>query len=253
MIIIKNQQQIEGIRKSCHLAAQTLNFIKPFVIPGVSTEELDNKIEEYIRDNGAIPAPKGYKNYPKATCISVNEVICHGIPNAYRLKEGDILNIDVTTILDGYFGDTSTMFAVGEISEEAKYLLAVAKECLEIGIAQARDGNRIGNIGYFINKFATAKHCSVVHQFAGHGCGLAFHEDPLVPFVANKDAGPRLKSGMIITVEPMLNLGKADAVIDENDKWTARTIDGKLSAQYEHMILVVDRKRSEILTLLPTS
>lgn len=253
MIIIKNLQQIAGIRKSCQLASQTLQFIKPFVIPGVTTEELDNKIEEYIRDHNAIPAPKGYKGYPKATCTSVNEVICHGIPNAYYLKEGDILNIDVTTILDGYYGDTSTMFAVGEISDEAKHLLAVTKECLEIGIAQVKEGKRIGNIGYHINKFATKKGCSVVHQFAGHGVGIAFHEEPLIPHVANMDSGIRMRAGMIFTVEPMINLGRPDAIIDESDKWTARTVDGKLSAQYEETVLVRDRKGPEVLTLLSIS
>lgn len=248
MIRLKNYKQIQGIRKSCVLAAKTLKFVEPLVKAGVTTGHLDEQIEKFIRDNGAIPATLGYKGYPKSCCISVNEVICHGIPGDYALKDGDILNIDVTTILDGYFGDTSTMFTVGEISEDAKKLLKVAKECLEVGIKQVRPGNYLGNIGYEINQLAKAYSCSVVYQFSGHGCGIAFHEEPQLCHVAPKNSGPKLRKGMTFTIEPMLNLGVPEAVINEADGWTATTEDGKLSAQYEHTILVT-QEGHEILTV----
>jgi methionyl aminopeptidase len=237
-IIIKNARQIEGIEKSCALASDALAFIKPFVVAGVSTGELDHKIEKFIYEHGAIPAPKGYHGFPAATCISVNEVICHGIPSEYKLKDGDIVNIDVTTILNGFYGDTSTMFAIGEISEDAKKIIRVAKKCLEVGIEQVKPNNRLSNIGYEIAKYADSESCSVVHQFCGHGVGLEFHEEPQVNHIAPPNEGPYLRAGMIFTVEPMINLGKPEAVIDESDKWTARTIDGALSAQYEHTVLV---------------
>jgi methionyl aminopeptidase len=247
-ILIKNQRQIEGIRKSCRLAAATLRYISQFVVAGVTTGELNDLCEKYIVDNNAIPAPLGYMGYPKATCISLNEVICHGIPGQEKLKDGDIVNIDVTTILDGYYGDTSTMFTVGAISEDAQHLLDVAKRCLDIGIKQVRPGNRFGNIGYEIHKYAMLQGCTVVYQFCGHGVGIRFHEEPQVSHIADKDSGPKMRPGMIFTIEPMINLGSPEAIIDEEDKWTARTVDGKLSAQYEHTVLVTSTG-AEILTL----
>jgi len=237
-IIIKTEEQIDGIKRSCELAAQTLIYLEEFAVPGITTGFIDKKCEEYVLDHGAKAATKGYKGYPASCCTSVNDVICHGIPGKYELKEGDILNIDVTTILGGYFGDTCKMYPIGEISNTAKNLLAVAKECLNIGIAQVVEGNHLGNIGYEINKFAVANSCSVVYEFCGHGIGLKFHEDPEVAHTAAKNSGPKLKNGMIFTIEPMINAGKARAKIDKNDGWTARTIDGSLSAQYEHTILV---------------
>jgi len=237
-IIIKTEEQIDGIKRSCELAAQTLIYLEQFAVPGITTGFIDKKCEEYVLEHGAKAATKGYKGYPASCCTSVNDVICHGIPGKYELKEGDILNIDVTTILGGYFGDTCKMYPIGEISNAAKNLLAVAKECLNIGIAQVFEGNHLGNIGYEINKFAVANSCSVVYEFCGHGIGLKFHEDPEVAHTAAKNSGPKLKNGMIFTIEPMINAGKARAKIDKNDGWTARTIDGSLSAQYEHTILV---------------
>lgn len=246
-ILVKTKQQIEGIRKSCKLAAATLRHVAPFVKSGVTTEELNQICDKYIRDNGAISAPLGYMGYPKATCISINEVICHGIPGDRVLKEGDIVNIDVTTILNGYFGDTSTMFAIGEVSEDAKQLMAVTKKCVDIGIKQVRHGNHFSNIGYEIQRYALLQRCTVVYQFCGHGVGVQFHEEPEVSHCSSyKNVGPRMKTGMIFTIEPMINLGVPDAIIDE-DKWTARTADGMLSAQYEHTVLVTP-KGFEILT-----
>lgn len=247
MIRIKNEEQIEGIRKSCVLAANTLNHIAPLVLPGVTTDFINNEAETYIRDHGAIPAPLNYKGYPKATCISLNEVICHGIPDERVLREGDILNVDVTTILNGYFGDTSTMFGLGEVSEEAKKLMVVTLKCLELGIAEVKPGNRTGNIGYAIQKYASSYGYSVVRQFCGHGVGLEFHEEPQITHIAPRDTGPVMRPGMIFTIEPMINQGLPGAIVDAHDRWTARTEDNKLSAQYEHTVLVTSNG-FEILT-----
>ncbi|HAM98332.1 MAG TPA: type I methionyl aminopeptidase [Marinilabiliales bacterium] len=247
-IIIKNQEQIEGIRKSSQLAGHTLNFIAPYVKPGVNTEYLDNLIEQFMRDHGAIPATLNYNGYPKSSCISPNNVICHGIPSKEMvLKEGDIVNIDVTTILNGYYGDTSRMFQIGEISKEANDLLEATKHCLNLGIQQVRPGNYFGNIGYVISRYAQAKGYSVVYEFCGHGVGIQFHEDPQVDHIARKNTGAIMKPGMIFTIEPMINMGKARVSVDKHDGWTARTVDNKLSAQYEHTVLVT-AEGVEVLT-----
>jgi methionyl aminopeptidase len=248
-IIIKTKEQIEGIRRSSRLAALSLNYIEPFVEAGVTTGELDWRLEEFMRANGAIPACLGYQGFPKATCISINEVICHGVPGDVKLKDGDIFNIDVTTILDGYFGDTSTMFTIGEISEDAEHIIKVAKHCLKIGIQQVFPGNRFGNIGYEITKYAHLQLTSVVERMCGHGTGIFFHEKPEVQhYITEKDTGPIMKSGMVFTVEPMLCLGGSEGVVCEEDGWTIRTVDGKLSAQFEHTVLCTDTG-VEILTL----
>lgn len=240
-IIIKTPAQIEGIRKSSILAGQTLEFIAPYVKEGVSTGFLDEKIDAFIREHGAIPATLGYGGYPKSCCISLNEVVCHGIPSKDTiLKNGDILNIDVTTILNGYYGDTSRMFTVGEISAIAQELIDVTKHCLELGIQQVRPGNSFGNIGYAISKYAKAKGFSVVYEFCGHGVGVNFHEEPQVDHTSRKNSGPIMKPGMTFTIEPMINQGRAGTIIDKVDKWTARTVDGKLSAQFEHTILITE-------------
>lgn len=240
-IIIKSEKQIAGIEKSCHLAADTLEHLEQFIKPGVSTEKINQEAEKFIRDHGAVPACLGYHGFPKAVCTSLNEVICHGIPKEEEiLKEGDILNVDVTTILNGYFGDTCRMYAVGQISEEATKLLAVARDCLAIGIAQVRPGKPFWEIGKAIQGYADSRGYSVVHQFAGHGTGLQFHEEPQVHHDWREGTGDfrRMKPGMVFTIEPMICVGKPDARIDEVDKWTARTVDGSLSAQYEHTVLV---------------
>jgi methionyl aminopeptidase len=238
-IIIKSEKQIEGIRKSCQLAADTLDHVEQFIKVGVSTEEINREVETFIRKYGASPAPLGYHGYPKAVCTSLNEVICHGIPSETQiLKEGDIINVDVTTILDGYYGDTSRMFAVGQISDEAQKLIAVAKDCLDIGIVQVKPDAPFWHIGKAIQDYATSRGFSVVHQFAGHGTGLQFHEEPQICHDYKFADNRKMKPGMIFTIEPMINQGLAEAVIDPTDKWTARTVDGKLSAQWEHTILV---------------
>ena len=247
-IIIKTREQIEGIRRSSKLAGEALNFIQPFVKAGVSTEFLDSKIEDFITENGAIPATKGYNGYPKSSCISLNEVVCHGIPSAETiLKEGDILNIDVTTILDGFYGDTSRMFTVGEVDKKAMELVEVTKHCLDLGIKQVQPGNNFGNIGFVINRYAKAKGYSVVYEFCGHGVGISFHEAPQVDHAARKNSGEKMKPGMIFTIEPMINIGRPSTVIDKKDGWTARTVDNKLSAQFEHTVLVT-KGGFEVLT-----
>lgn len=238
-IIIKTPEQIEGIRQSCRLAAQTLDYAEQFVKEGVATSFIDEKIEEFIRSHGAVPAPKGYNGFPKASCISPNNVICHGIPSTGTvLKEGDILNIDITTILNGYYGDTSRMFTVGEVSPAADKLIDTTLHCLDLGIEQVKPGNRFGNIGFVISRYAKAKGYSVVYEFCGHGVGLEFHEEPQVDHTSRRNSGPEMKPGMIFTIEPMINQGKPKASIDKNDGWTARTVDNKLSAQFEHTVLV---------------
>lgn len=247
-IIIKTAEQIEGVRKSSQLAGNTLKFISDYVKEGVNTLYLDNLIEQYMRDNGAIPATLGYHGYPKSSCISLNDVICHGIPNEKTiLKDGDILNIDVTTILDGYFGDTSTMFTIGDISNQATKLVEDTEHALYLGIEQVIPDNYFGNIGFAIGRFAKARKYGVVYEFCGHGIGMEFHEEPQVEHIAQRNSGEIMKPGMIFTIEPMINMGKARAVIDKKDGWTARTIDKKLSAQFEHTILVT-KEGYEILT-----
>lgn len=237
-IIIKSEEQIEGIRRSSQLAANTLKAVAPFVKAGVTTDYLNSICATYMRDHKAKPATLGYNGYPKESCISVNDVICHGIPGKYTLRDGDILNIDVTTILDGFYGDTSTMFTIGEVTEHARKLIEVTRTCIDIGIAQCIPGKHVGDIGYEINKYATSFGYGVVYEFCGHGVGLKFHEEPEVCHVDEKGRGPALKPGMTFTIEPMINAGKARARVDKKDGWTARTIDGKLSAQFEHTILV---------------
>lgn len=238
-IIIKTPEQIEGIRESSQLAGQSLVMIEEYVKPGVSTEFLNNKIEEFILDHKAISATVGYNGYPKATCISLNEVVCHGIPDPNQiLKEGDILNIDVTTILNGYFGDTSKMYTAGEVSPKAQRLIDAAKHCLDLGIQQVRSGNYIGNIGFVIGRYAKAQKYSVVYEFCGHGVGVEFHEDPQIDHIARRNTGDIMLPGMTFTIEPMINEGRATTRVDKADGWTARTSDGKLSAQFEHTILV---------------
>ena len=238
-VIIKNQEQIDGIRKSSKLAGEVLKYIEESVKEGVTTNYLDNLIHNYITERGGIPATLNYNGFPKSCCISLNDVICHGIPSDSQiLKNGDILNIDITTILDGYFGDTSKMFVVGETTDTANKLIKATEHCLELGIQQVKPGNYLGNIGYAISRYAISQGFSVVYEYCGHGVGIHFHEEPQVDHAARKNSGPKLSPGMIFTIEPMINEGKPRVKVDLSDGWTARTVDQKLSAQFEHTILV---------------
>ncbi len=239
-----------GMRKAGRLAAETLDFITPYVRPGVSTGELDRLLEQFIRDHGAIPAPLGYRGFPKANCISINHVVCHGIPGDKRLQNGDILNIDVTPIVDGWYGDSSRMYYAGEdISLKARRLVEVTYEALMLGIAAVKPGATLGDIGHAIQSHAEAARFSVVRDFCGHGLGSVFHEPPSVLHYGRPGEGAVLQEGMIFTIEPMINAGRWEIKV-LGDGWTAVTKDKSLSAQFEHS-LGVTAEGCEIFTLSP--
>lgn len=246
-IIIKTEAQIDGIRKSSRLAHDILDRITPDIRPGISTEQINQWVHEMTLDAGAIPAPLNYRGFPKSVCTTLNEQICHGIPSPdVILREGDILNVDVTTILDGYYGDTSRMYLVGEVKPEARRLVEVTRECLNLGIAQVKPGNTLGDIGHAIQQHAEGHGYSVVRAFVGHGTGLQFHEPPDVMHYGQPGHGVRLMPNMVFTIEPMINIGVYDArVLD--DGWTTVTADGQLSAQWEHTVRVT-KDGVEVLT-----
>jgi methionyl aminopeptidase len=238
-----------GMRRAGHLAAATLDFITPYVKPGVSTGELNDLTQRFIEERGAIPAPLGYRGFPKATCISVNHVVCHGIPGDKRLADGDIVNIDVTPILDGWFGDSSRMYYCGDVGVKAKNLVDVAYEAMMRGIAEIKPGASFGDIGQAIQSFAESQRFSVVRDFSGHGVGRAFHEPPKVRHWGRRGEGDTMQEGMIFTVEPMVNAG-GHGVKVLSDGWTAVTRDKSLSAQFEHTVGVT-KDGCEIFTLSP--
>ncbi|MFM0169522.1 type I methionyl aminopeptidase [Paraburkholderia sediminicola] len=244
-ITLKNEHDIARMRVACKLASEVLDYITPFVTAGITTGELDRLCHEYmLKVQGTVPAPlnyqpPGYPPYPKATCISVNDVICHGIPGDKTLKNGDALNIDVTVIKEGYFGDTSRMFIVGEGSILAKRLVQTTFECMWLGIDQVRPGAHLGDIGYAIQKHAEGQGYSVVREYCGHGIGTVFHEDPQILHYGRPGTGLELQTGMIFTIEPMINAGRRD-IRTMPDQWTVKTKDRSLSAQWEHTILVTE-------------
>ena len=231
------------MRKAGRLAAEVLDYITPFVKPGVSTGALDRLCHEFILDHNAYPAPLNYRGFPKSTCISINHVVCHGIPDdAKILRNGDVLNIDVTVILDGWYGDTSRMYWCGDkISRQAQLLTKVTHECLMRGIDAVKAGATLGDIGHAIQTHGEQNRFSVVRDFCGHGIGRVFHDAPSVMHYGNKSEGMRLEEGMIFTIEPMINCGTWQVKILESDGWTAITKDRKLSAQFEHTLAVVKR------------
>ncbi len=244
--LIKTPEQVEGIRKAGHLTARILDMVGDKIKAGVSTDEINTWVHEMTVQHGAIPAPLNYKGYPKSTCTSINNVICHGIPGDTVLVEGDIVNVDVTCILNGYYGDASRMYMIGEVSDEARKLVQVARECMNIGINLAKSLNTTGDIGYAIEQHAKGHGFSVVRDFGGHGTGNDFHEDPFVQHYGSRKYGAVLVPGMVITIEPMVNAGAYKCRVLE-DNWTVLTVDGKLSAQWEHTILVTEGE-PEILT-----
>lgn len=247
-IIIKTPEQIAGIRKAGQLAAHILDETCKQAKAGVTTQQLNDFAHKMHLDAGAIPAPLGYGHppFPKSICTSLNEVICHGIPDNTPLKDGDILNIDVTCILDGYYGDCSKMVGIGNVPPEKKHVSNVSYECLMRSIAILKPGLPIKKIGDVIEEYATAQGCSVVNQFIAHGVGVEFHEGPQIMHCRN-NSNILLVPGMTFTIEPMINLGVREAVIDSKDKWTARTRDNKASAQWEHTLLITESGH-EILT-----
>jgi methionyl aminopeptidase len=237
MIILKTPEQIEQMRAAGAILAACHREIAKMIRPGVTTWEIDQFVEEFLRERGATPEQKGYHGYQYATCASVNDVICHGFPKKEPLREGDIVTIDMVVNLNGWLADSAWSYGVGNISPEAKRLLEVTEKSLYLGIEQAVVGNRIGDISHAIQTYAQEQGYSVVRDFTGHGIGQSMHEEPYVPHFGPPGRGPRLKEGMVITIEPMLNIGSYHATIDD-DGWTARTRDGKLSAQYEHTIAI---------------
>lgn len=246
--IIKNEAEIEGIRKSGKITKGILDLVGEKIKEGMSTEDIDKLVYDYTIEKGAIPAPLNFEGFPKSVCTSINDQICHGIPSKdVILKSGDIINVDVSTILGGYYSDASRMYMIGEVSEEAKQLVEVAKECLNRGIKAVKPWGHVEDIGAVIQKYAESFGYSIVRDFGGHGVGLQFHEDPFVPHVGNKGEGMILAPGMIFTIEPMVNAGGYDLFVDEKNDWTAYTKDGSLSAQWEHTILVTETG-IEILT-----
>jgi len=239
----------EGMRKAGRLAAEALDMLVPHVVPGIATEALDDLVLEFALDHGAIPAPLNYRGFPKSICTSINHVVCHGIPGPKGLKEGDIVNIDVTLIVDGWHGDTSRMFAVGEISRRASRLIDVTFEALNRGIAVVKPGLSTGHIGAAIQAYAEAQRCSVVRDFCGHGLGRVFHDRPNILHYGEEGEGVRLEPGMLFTIEPMINLGKPHVKILP-DGWTAVTRDRELSAQFEHTVGVT-ATGCEVFTFSP--
>jgi methionyl aminopeptidase len=249
-IALHGEDDFEGMRRAGRLAAETLDFITPYVRPGVSTEELDRLCHGFIMDHGAIPAPLNYKGFPKSICTSVNHVVCHGIPNEKKLlQEGDIMNIDVTVILDGWHGDTSRMFFAGKPSVKARKLVDVTYDCMMKGIEAVRPGATLGDVGHAIQHYAEKHRFSVVRDFCGHGLGKIFHTAPSVLHYGRPGHGIRLVEGMFFTIEPMINAGRYDVKILD-DGWTAVTRDRSLSAQFEHSIGVT-AEGFEIFTLSP--
>ncbi|NOQ17164.1 MAG: type I methionyl aminopeptidase [Methyloprofundus sp.] len=247
-IIIKNASEIEKMRIAGKLAAEVLEFIEPHIIPGITTNEIDQLCHDYIVDvQQAIPAPLNYRGFPKSICTSINHTVCHGIPNDKKLKKGDIINVDITVIKNDYHGDTSKMFYVGEVTPHAKRLCTITQECLMLAIAEVKPGCTLGDIGYVIQKHAESNRYSVVREFCGHGIGNKFHEEPQVLHYGKRNEGAVLEAGMILTIEPMVNIGKRNIKVLK-DGWTAVTKDRSLSAQWEHTILVTPTGH-EVLTL----
>ncbi len=237
LITLKTKEQIAKMKAAGKILAECHRQIAGKIRPGVTTMEIDRFVEDFLASRGAIPEQKGYHGYPYATCASVNDVICHGFPKDEPLNDGDIVTIDMVVNLDGWLADSAWSYAVGQVSEEARRLLDVTKRSLYLGIEQAVVGNRIGDISHAIQTYAESNGYSVVRQFIGHAIGQEMHEEPQVPHYGPPHRGPRLKEGMVITIEPMLNIGTFACKIDP-DGWTARTADGSLSAQYEHTIAI---------------
>ncbi len=239
--MLKTPEQIEAIRKSAALNTAVLDHVAANIKAGMSTADIDKLVYDYTTAHGGIPAPLGYEGFPKSVCTSLNNEVCHGIPDEnIILEEGDIINVDVSTILDGYYSDASRMFAIGEVSEEAKRLLKVTEECVELGLAAAKPWGHLGDIAHAINSHAQKHGYSVVEEIGGHGIGLEFHEEPFVSYVTPAGTEMVLVPGMIFTIEPMINEGSPEFFIDMDNGWTVYTEDDGLSAQIEYMVLVTE-------------
>ncbi|WP_079505463.1 type I methionyl aminopeptidase [Mesobacillus jeotgali] len=237
MIVLKSKREIENMKEAGKLLASVHKEIRKIIKPGVTTWEIDEFVEDYLKKHGATPQQKGYRDYQYATCASINDEVCHGFPRKEALNDGDIVTIDMVVNLNGALADSAWSYAVGNISEESQKLLDVTKEALYRGIAVSVPGNRVGDIGHAIQSYVEAEGFSVVREFIGHGIGSVIHEKPDIPHYGLPGKGPRLKEGMVFTIEPMVNIGEWPTKMDSN-KWTARTVDGTLSAQYEHTIAI---------------
>ncbi len=236
-IRLKDQADIEGIRKAGRLVLETLDLVESTIRPGMTTEAINTIVHEFTVKNGAQPATLNYRGFPKSVCVSINEEVCHGIPGKRVLQDGDIVNVDVTSVLEGYYADANKTYFVGTPGSDARKIVSVARECLKRGISVVRPGNTVGDIGWEIQNYAEGQGCSVVRDFVGHGVGFEFHEAPQIPHFGQKGQGIRLIPGMVFTIEPMINLGNKELKILP-DNWTAVTKDGSLSAQFEQTILV---------------
>lgn len=245
--LIKTRAQIDGIRRASQLSKKIMDLVSDKIQVGITTDDINTWVHDLTVQNNAIPAPLGYNGYPKSVCTSLNNVICHGIPDGTVLKDGDILNVDITCILEGYYGDMSRMFMLGDPSAEARNLVRVAYECMNLGIEQVKPFNRTGHIGYAVEQHAKQYGFSVVQNYGGHGTGNKFHEDPFVQHYGKQQSGMILVPNMVLTVEPMINAGDYRCRV-LGDNWTAVTQDGSLSAQWEHTVLVTE-DGVEILTL----
>ena len=238
---IRTIEELKGIRASAAINTAVLDHVAKHIKAGMSTEEINTLVHDFTIAQGAIPAPLDYEGFPKSVCTSLNNEVCHGIPSPdIILKEGDIVNVDVSTIYKGYYSDANRMFIIGETTPERKRLVEVAKECLDAGLAAIRPWGFLGDIGAAIQEHAEANGCSVVTKFGGHGCGVEFHEEPFVPHVGKRGTGCILVPGMTFTIEPMINAGDSDLFIDKDNGWTAYTKDGKDSAQWEHFVLITE-------------
>ncbi len=246
MIIIKTTEEIEKLRNSNQLVSKTLAEVAKYIKPGVTTEKLDRVAEEYIRDNKAIPGFLGYNGYPKTLCTSVNSQVVHGIPSAYILKEGDVVSVDCGVILQDFYGDTAYSFEVGEVDDSVRRLLRITKEALYLGVEKAIEGNRIGDIGSSVQYHSEKAGFSVVREMVGHGLGRHLHEEPEVPNYGTKGSGAKLKKGMVICIEPMINLGKRQ-IVQEADGWTIRTSDKMPSAHFE-LAVAIDSGKPDVLS-----
>jgi methionyl aminopeptidase len=249
-ITIHKKDDFAKMRVAGKLAAETLDFITEYVNPGVTTDHLNTLCHDFITERGAIPAPLNYKGFPKSICTSINHVVCHGIPSEKVLKNGDIINIDVTVIVDGWHGDTSRMYYVGEVAVKPKRLIQVTYDAMMIGIEKVKPGAHIGDIGHAIQTYAEKHNYSVVRDYTGHGIGRIFHDEPTILHYGKTGTGPVLEEGMFFTVEPMINAGKYDTILSKFDDWKVTTRDKSLSAQFEHTI-VVTKDGAEIFTLSP--
>ena len=240
-VLVKSRSQLDGIRESGKINTAVLDYVQQNICAGISTEEIDQWVYRLTTEMGAVPAPLNFEGFPKSVCTSLNSVVCHGIPDErVILKEGDIINVDVSTIYGGYFSDSSRMYCIGNVSAEKRRLVDIAKQSLEVGLQYVQPWRKIGDMGAAIHEFVMQNGYSVVRDIGGHGVGLEFHEDPWVSYVCPKDTGMLMVPGMIFTIEPMVNMGRVEIYVDEANDWTVYTEDGKPSAQWEIMVLVTD-------------